>query len=70
MKKNHLWILPQLRNKFSFAKLMNTKVVLIDKVVLGGPKKGNEKEQYFWVQNFMGTNLWVQKMSKSIEMID
>ena len=41
-----------------------TKVVLIDKVVLGGPKKGDEKEQYFWVHNFMGTNLWGQKMSK------
>ena len=39
--------------------LCSTKVVLIDKVVLGGRKKGNGNEPYFWVQN-----LWVHRLAR------
>ena len=35
------------------------KVVLINKVVLGGRKKGNGNEPYFWVQN-----LWVHRLAR------
>ena len=34
--------------------MVDTKVVLIDKVVLGGRKKGNGNEPYFWGQNLWG----------------
>ena len=43
---------------------INTKVVLIDKVVLGSPKKGDGNWQYFWVQVLCRQHLWVQKFEE------
>ena len=42
----------------------NPKVVLIDKVVLGSPKKGDGNWQYFWVQVLCRQHLWVQKFEE------
>ena len=42
----------------------STKVVLIDKVVLGSPKKGDGNWQYFWVQVLCRQHLWVQKFEE------
>ena len=44
--------------------LLLNKVVLIDKVVLGGPKKGYGNWKYFWVQVLCRQHLWVQKFEE------
>ena len=44
--------------------LVQPKVVLIDKVVLGSPKKGDGNWQYFWVQVLCRQHLWVQKFEE------
>ena len=44
--------------------LVFIKVVLIDKVVLGSPKKGDGNWQYFWVQVLCRQHLWVQKFEE------
>ena len=45
-------------------RMVSPKVVLIDKVVLGSPKKGDGNWQYFWVQVLCRQHLWVQKFEE------